>query len=785
LGNGHDAKNNRLPADGVGYLSRDFDQEGAGIVNINSHHLGLRLSLGLGLGLGLAMWAPPSALGQGDALSIERIFASPSLSGPRILGLQISPDGNRVSYLRGKDEDREQLDLWAYEVATGEHRQLLDSQALVADELLSEEEKTRRERQRLGGLRGIVEYSWADDSAALLIPLGGDLYYHDLSEEGRAATQRLTNTAEFETDSRLSPRGSYASFIRAQNLFVLDIKTGRERQLTQDGGGAIKNGMAEFIAQEEMGRNTGYWWADDESRIAFIRTDESSVDIAKRYEIYADEVQVVEQRYPYAGASNVSVELGIVELENSSIEWLENASDSDFYLPRVAWLPDSRTLSYQWQSRDQKHLELRFIDMESMKQRAVVHEQSDRWVNLNDDLRFLDNGEQFIWASERDGYKHLYLYSIDGDLIQALTAGSWAVDQVEGVNGNTIYFTAAASIPTERHLYSQSIVTTKPHQVRKITSTAGWHGITMSRDAALYLDSFSNQARPSRISLHDANGRELTAMLENEIDEDHPYWPYAALHRAAEFGTLTAADGQTLHFRLTLPPGFTPSRRYPVFLYVYGGPGTQTVVNSWGNLFEQYMLQQGFLVFSLDNRGMARRGTAFETPIEGLLGSIEVEDQLIGVEYLKSLEYVDPQRIGIFGWSYGGYVTLMALLKAPESFAAGVAVAPVTDWHLYDTHYTERYLGHPVANAAGYDGSSVLPWIAELALPLPPLLVVHGMADDNVLFTNSTKLFQSLQDAGQLFDIMTYPGAKHGLSGTQTQTHVYSTIAAFFQKHLD
>ncbi|MDH3534056.1 MAG: S9 family peptidase, partial [Gammaproteobacteria bacterium] len=712
-------------------------------------------------------------------------FASPSLEGPSIQGLTISPDGSRIGYLQGKDDDRERLDLWAYEVASGQRRMLVDSLVLVPEEVLSDEEKARRERQRIGGLRGIVEYRWSDDGRALLIPLGGDLYSYDLSAAPNEAVRRLTETPQFETDARLSPGGRYASFIRDQNLFVLEIATGRERQLTHDGGGTIKNGMAEFVAQEEMDRDTGYWWSEDESRIAFIRVHEDPVDIARRYEIYADDVQVVEQRYPYAGAANVRVELGMVEVGDGAIRWFDLGSETDFYLPRVQWLPDSRRLSYQWQSRDQKVLELRVVNTDSGTRETVLTERADTWINLHSDLRFLGDGERFVWASERSGQKHLYLHSLDGREPSALTAGDWSVDALEGVDDERIYFTAAAPNPTEKHLYSQALNTAEPRTPSRITEEPGWHQVTMNDAATLFLDRFSNQSRPPRITLHDPAGRRIVTMLDNPLDATHPYWPYSQRHSVPEFGTLTAADGQTLHYRLTKPYDFDPERQYPVFVFVYGGPHAQTVVNQWGRPFEQYMQQRGFVVFSLDNRGMGRRGHVFEAPLYRHMGSVEIKDQLAGARYLQSLGYVDPDRIGVFGWSYGGYMTLMALLQAPDIYAAGVAVAPVTDWRLYDTHYTERYLGHPDAADAGYEPSSVLPWVERLEGELPPLLVMHGMADDNVLFTHSTQLFEALQNRGLLFDAMPYPGGKHSLSGAGTQTHVYTTIAAFFERHLN
>ncbi len=720
---------------------------------------------------------------QAEALTIERIFASPTLEGPSLMKLKVAPTGDRVTFLRGKQDDREQLDLWEYHIADEELRLLVDSKRLVPDEgVLSEEEKGRRERQRLAGLRGIIEYAWAEAGDALLFPLGGDLYYYRLDQ---GSPKRLTATESFETDPQFSPRGNFVSFIRDQNLYAVDVRTGEERQLTSDGGGTIKNGMAEFVAQEEMDRDTGYWWSGDERRIAFLKVDQSPVAVTRRYEIDADEVRVIEQRYPYTGTPNVIVRLGVVEVEGGAITWIDLGEETDIYLPRVKWLPDSRRLSYQVQSRDQTRLDLNITDVAAGSPRIVLTETAPTWVNLHDDLRFLERQDAFVWSSERTGFRHLYLYATAGELIRPLTAGDWLVDRVEGVDeaAGRVYFTATEKSALEKHLYSQSLDTETPAAATRITRREGFHEIEMPKSAGVYIDTYSSRDQPPQVSLKRADGEHLTWLVENRIDEDHPYRPYLQAHRPTEFGTLEAADGQRLYYRVTTPLGFDPARQYPVFVHVYGGPGAQMVTKSWSRriLIEQYMAQHGFVVFALDNRGSKRRGKAFEDPIHLSMGTVEVDDQVRGVEFLKTLPYVDPDRIGVFGWSYGGYMVLMSLFQHPDAYAAGVSVAPVTDWSLYDTHYTERYMGTPEGNAEGYARGSVLPFAERLS---KPLLIAHGMADDNVLFTHSTKVFKALQDSGKLFDQMTYPGGKHGLSGTKTETHAYRTVVEFFEKHL-
>ncbi len=725
-----------------------------------------------------------AAISHAENLTIERIFASPSIAGPNLRSLQISPTGDRVTFLQGKADDREQLDLWEYNIAEQSTRLLVDSRVLVPEaEKLSAEEQARRERQRLAGLRGIVAYQWSANGDALLFPLNGDLYFYQLDS---AEAKRLTNTEAFETDPQLSPDGSQVAFIRNQNIFVIDIASGVERQLTMDGAGTRHNGVAEFAAQEEMDRDTGYWWSPDSRKIAFIQFDESPVEITQRYEIDADSVTVVDQRYPYTGTPNVILKLAVVSANGGEKQWLDLGSESDFYLPRVKWMPDSKHLMYQWQSRDQKTLELRVADLPKQHQHVRITETADTWVNLHHDLNFLNNTEQFIWSSERSGFRHLYLYSNKGELIRQITSGDWPVDKVEGIDEDAglVYFTANRDNATEQQLYAVGYQQDNA-PVQRISQQAGWHAIDMAGSANVYIDTFSSRSQPPQVSLHSADGQRLTWLLENALDDNHPYAAYLDSHQTTEFGELTAADGQTLYYRMLKPQGFDPAQRYPVFVYVYGGPHVQVVGNSWDRrlMFEQYMAQQGFVVFSIDNRGSARRGTRFENPIYRSMGTVEVQDQLTGVEYLKSLSYVDPDRIGMFGWSYGGYMTLMSVLQGQGAYALGVSVAPVTDWRLYDTHYTERYMQTPQQNPDGYQTGNVLSYTDNLPPQgQTPLLVIHGMADDNVLFTHSTLLFKDLQDKGKLFDVMTYPGAKHGISGSTSQTHVYRTIAEYFKQ---
>jgi dipeptidyl-peptidase-4 len=718
---------------------------------------------------------------QAKPLSLERIFDDPSLSGKSPVQLKFSPDGSRVTYLQGKTDDYNRYDLWEYNLEDNTNRVLVDSAELFSGpENLSDEEKARRERQRIFG-KGILEYTWSTDGKALLFPLNGDLYYYDLAS---AKSKKLTNTDAFETDARFSPKGNYVSFIREQNLYALALNSGKEIQLSQDGGGVIKNGMAEFVAQEEMSRMTGYWWSGDETKIAYTRVDESPVKEAIRNEIYADEVKLFNQRYPFTGTDNVKIQLGVVKLNNQHVDWIDLGKDEDIYIARAKWLKDSKTLSYQWQNRSQQTLELRFYDSESKKQKVALTENSDTWINLHFDLVFLKDKKHFVWASERDGFKHLYLYRTNGQLVRQITSGDWAVDSLKGIDEKKgiVYFAGRKDTPLESHLYSAPLF--KKGDSKRITEQGQYHNVVLAKDNKTFIDTSSSVNKPKSAALRKVNGEFITWLEENKLDNSHPLTPYLSNLATPEYGTLKADDGQIMHYRLFKPTNMSAGKKHPVIVNVYGGPHAQRVTNSWRskNLYFQYMAQQGYVIFQLDNRGSYNRGKKFEDAIYKNLGDVEVSDQIKGVEFLRTLDYVDAKRIGIYGHSYGGYMALMTMFKAGDYFTAGVSGAPVTDWALYDTHYTERYLGHPDTNAKGYEASAVFPYTDGLK---GPLMIYHGMADDNVLFTHATKLFKQLQDSEKQFEMMTYPGSKHSLRGKQVQTHLHQTITNFFNRHFD
>ena len=703
-------------------------------------------------------------------LTLERVFASPNLAGAAPRALKLSPDGKLLTSLRPRADDRERFDLWAVDTSTGDARMLVDSTKLGGGEL-SEAEKMQRERARIGGTRGIVGYDWAPDGNALLVPVDGDLYIAALD----GGVRRLTTTPQGELDATISPKGGFVSFVRDQNLHIIDLATGAERRLTRDGGGALSWGLAEFVAQEEMDRTKGAWWSPDDARIAIARVDESRVAVVSRAAIGADGTKVFDQRYPRAGAANAEVQLFVMRNDGSGLARVDLGTDDDIYLARVDWAPDGKTLYVQRQSRDQKTLDLLRVDPLTGASSVVLTERAKTWINLHDTFRALADGS-LLWSSERDGFGHLYRWA-SGKTVQ-LTKGSWnvrAVIAVDEANGR-IFFTGNRETPIEQGVYSVPLA---GGPVTMLSEAGWWNAATMNRSANQMIVTRSSPVQPEQTYLADADGKRVRWIEENRVEGTHPYAPYLAAHVRPEFGTLKAADGTTLHYKL-LKPALADGQRAPVFVQVYGGPGAgRQVTGNWGGAVQQYLVQQGWAVFSVDGRGTPDRGKAFEDSIYRAMSGVEVKDQLVGVDWLKSQSWADPQRIAVYGWSYGGYMALRLLQSAPGVFAAGVSGAPVTKWELYDTHYTERYMGKPQDPGDAYARANPLSFTDRLT---DPLLVIHGMADDNVVFENTTALMAKMQASVKPFETMVYPGQTHRVAGPGVSVHLWKTILNFLDR---
>ncbi len=706
-------------------------------------------------------------------LTFERVFASPSLDGPTPRQPKLSPDGRYLTLLRNRADDRERYDLWAYDRQTNEWAMLVDSEQIGSGRELSEAEKMQRERARVGSLKGIIDYQWAQDGSGVLVPLDGDLYLARLGGE----VLRLTDTEESELNPALSSTGRYVSFVRDGRLYVGGVGGNAQPITPEESGEAIRWGEAEFVAQEEMDRLTGYWWGPNDQRIAVERFDESGVGIVTRAAIGATGTQVFEQRYPVAGSPNARVELYVMNPDGGARVKVDLGDDPDIYLARVDWAPDGSALYVQRQDRGQTKLDMLKVDPATGRSEVLFTENAavpDYWINLSNNYKWLDD-VSLIWWSERDGFGHLYRYA-NGRWTQ-LTKGEWVVTRLVGVDqqAGRVFFQATKDDVLAQQVYSFDLA--NPAQVTRLTDPAFVNAASMDSEGQTLLVSRSADKQPPQSYIADQQGNRLTWIEENQVDADHPYAPFLASHRPTQYGTIPAEDGTTLHWEMVTPE-LEAGKRYPVYFYHYGGPGPQTVTKGWDGALRQAIVDKGYIWFALDNRGSANRGVAFEQPIYRAMGGAEVRDQKAGAEYLKTLPFVDPVKIAIDGWSYGGYMTLKQLQADPGLYAAGISGAPVTRWELYDTHYTERYMGTPQTDGEAYAAASVLPQAGAIE---DPLLIIHGMADDNVVFENATAVIAAMQEANVPFEMMLYPGYTHRVSGENISPHRYNTVFRFLE----
>lgn len=711
-------------------------------------------------------------------LTVERIWGQPSLSGSLKAEVEWSPDGKRLSYLetsgRGKDA---RTSLWVMDVASGERRVLVDAEKLEQFPP-PPSGATTASRQRTGGGRASQRrYLWAPSGEALLLVSAKGLFWFDLKMQ---IAKQLASDKSQATDPKISPDGRWVSFVRDYDLWVVNVTTGKEQRLTRGGREELMNGQLDWVYPEELEITTAYWWSPDSTRIAFLQMDERSVTRYPLVNFLAPTGETEWMRYPKAGGANPAVRVGVVSVKGGNPRWMDIGNETDIYIPRVNWLPDSRQLAIQRLNRAQTKLELLFADVSNGRSQVILTEEDPYWMNVHSDLYFSQNEKLggFLWASERSGYRHLYLYDLSGKLLRQVTGGNWEVTQVEGVDENdgAVYFTATEKSPLERHLYKVPLT---GGVASRLTVEDGTHSISLSPDARHYVDTHSNVLTPPRQDLYRADGTQAAVINENSVPELAEYGL-----QPVEFFQVRGADGNELNAMMIKPPGFDPARKYPVLIYAYGGPHAQVVTNSWGRtrfLWHQMMAQRGYIIFSVDNRGSAGRGHAFESHIYKKFGEHELADQLAGVDYLKSLSYVDGARIGIWGWSFGGYMTCYAMTNAPDVFKAGFAGAPVTDWLQYDSIYTERYMKRPQDNAGGYKKSSPVHQAGQLK---GKLLIAHGTGDDNVHVANTIELIEEFIKAGKYAEVMLYPARGHGISDSTAQIYLFRRVTQFFLDNL-
>lgn len=708
------------------------------------------------------------------ALSLERITADPPLSGRLPRQAQISPGGRWISFLRPAASDSEVLELWAQPSSGGEPRRLVASSDLLdgAEQKTTEAEKMALERQRITQ-RGITDYQWCGkDDEVLLLPLSGDLYLVRLGGNAPSFQRLSFDAGSPRRDPRCSPDGRRVAFVRDGNLWVLDLVPGASpRVLTTDGSATLSWGLAEFIAAEELDRKRGFWWSPDGLRLLALRVDESPVGLKTRARIFADRTAMTEQRYPAAGEPNAKVSAHVVDARSGAMRPLPLPADAE-YIARAGWFKDG-TPWLQWLPRDQTRLTL--TEYNTNGPRMVTTETDAAWVDVHDDLAELADG-RLLWSSETSGQRQLVMIDRKSGTRSPLTQQPETVLRLICAGAQGVLYSAA----TDRGRASELFVADLNGVTRPLPGSAPrqWRSAIADEGCSQALVTRSAWGSPPVLELRPLTGERVT-----QLPGDSPDTLLATLGGPQALD-LRAADGHSALNAFFFPPRPSTTKS-PLLVLAYGGPGAATVGWRWSGdtALIAYWQQRGYGVLMLDTRGSSRRDRDFMRAHYRAFGQVEVADLFAAVRQLPALlPQFDPQRVGFFGGSYGGFLGARAMLDADTPFAAAVAVAPVTDWTLYDTAYTERYLGMPDAGRAPAYAAANLQ--ARAALLQKPLMLVHGTADDNVLFEHSLRLMEALQNEGKIFDTIIYPGKAHGIAGRKARLHLYRSVDSFLEKHL-
>jgi dipeptidyl-peptidase-4 len=742
--------------------------------------------------------------------TLEAIHASDAFSPDRFRGGRWADEGPVITFIQPADTG-DATHLMRYNLETGDSTRVIDGTNLYADDV--------------DRLVPIEDYQFSESDDKVLI-------YTDSKQVWRANTkgyyyvydrsaQTLTPVAErddgYQMFAKFNPSATKVAFVRQRNLYVVDLSTGVETALTTDGSdGAIINGTVDWVYEEEFRIRDGWRWSPDGQHLAFLKLDESDTrefaltNYTTRYPEYK------RFRYPKAGEVNSEIKVGVIDVSavdtaeagqpqattyfdtktwDPALSKKEEARDPHEYLARIGWTPkiDGRHRVWLFRlNRDQNRLDLLYGDPTTGTVETILQQENETYIDVEDGtLSFLDDGEHFVFQSERSGYNHAYLYRNDGTALGPITGGDWEVTAFHGIDEEslTAYFTATKTASTERHLYRVGVSLGRHEAARspeKVSEAPGWHEVNLSKDQAYYVDAHSHREAPPTWTLHEADGTTVTTLtgndpLANRLDDlNLP---------STSFTTLPAADGTPLNTAIIKPTDFDPTRAYPVLMYVYGGPGVQTVTDQWGGsrqLWHQYLVKKhDVVVVSVDNRGTGGRGKAFQDVPYQRLGQPEAADQIHAAQALADSAWVDGDRIGIWGWSYGGYMTLLSMLRGegPSTFDVGLSVAPVTDWRLYDTIYTERYMSTPQANEDGYVKGAPQTY-ADRLREEQDLIIAHGNYDDNVHPQNSVQMMEKLQAAGKQFRFMLYPQKTHSIAGPDTRLHLFRMLTTFLAEHL-
>ncbi len=712
-------------------------------------------------------------------LTIEDVYTGKVLDARSVREPHWMQDSKRFSYVDAAPGSKVQT-LWMRDALAGELSVLVPEEALRlgADAPAGTEDSDHYLK--------IDGYQWSPDEQSILFAhlperrsARGDksLYVYSLVD----SKLRAVSTFESEhRNSKWSPDGKRIGYVRDDEVYVLTLDTARAVRLTDTATATRYNGRFGWVYEEELGLVDGWCWSPDGSRIAYCHVAEDDVPQIDITDFTHLHMQPVTMRYPKAGDANPTVRVGLIETPDALAEdgtvpetrWIPIDRDQEGYIARVQWTPCGRLL-IQWIPRLQNRIELLLVDPDTLATETILVETDEKWLSPPGDVTFVEGG--FLWLSERTGYRHLFLYGLDGACLRQLTSGDWSVEGIAGVDavGRRVLFTAAMPTPSERQILAVSL---NGGEAERISDATGVHNPLASPDGSLLLNTWSNANMPPVTTVLSAAGVTVATILKNTATR-------RAAYDLAEWERLTipAADGMMLEAMILKPLDFDPEKKYPAVMHIYGGPYSQSALDAYsgGRGLPQVLAAQGILSLIVDGRGGGGRGSDFAKITYLNLGRWEVHDQVQGANWLRAQPYIDPVRVGIWGWSYGGYMSLSCLLRSPDTFAAAVSVAPVTDWTLYDSIYTERYMQRPADNAEGYREGSVLTYADALK---GDLLIMHGLADDNVHFQNTARIIERFQKSGKSFEMMAYPGKHHGIEGVSA--HVYGLIVDFFVRKL-
>jgi dipeptidyl-peptidase-4 len=700
-------------------------------------------------------------------LTLEDIWKSRKFYPKGIYGIRSMADGEHYTVL-----EKDSINM--YEYKTGEYVKTIAS----GTQMTPEGDTTH--------LR-ISDYTFSKDETKLLIPTNTKSIYRYSSESEFYIWDIASETLEalsLDGKQRLadfSPDGTKVAFVRDNNLYVKDLEQNIEFKVTQDGEyNKIIYGTTDWVYEEEFAITKGFHWSPDGKKIAFYRFDESDVKewwMTTWGDLYPEHYKF---KYPKAGEDNSIVSIHIYDLQTQLITDVNVGEETDQYLPRFFWTKTQDKLAVFRVNRLQNYFEILLADANSGETEIVYTEKNHTYIEEShyDHVIFIDEN-RYIMTSEKDDFYHIYLNYFDGTPEEQLTSGNWDVTSILGYDeeNEKVYFTAAQQVPYNREVYWVNL----KGKVKQVSRDEGWNRPSFSSNYEYYINSWSDGNTPPVYTLNNTKGKTIRTLQDNSSLKD-TIANYNFSEK--EFFSFTTSEGVELYGWQILPPGFDPGKRYPVFMHVYGGPGSQTVTNSWGyfnHLWFQMLAQQGYIVASVDNRGTGARGQEFKKMTYMELGKYETIDQIEAARHFAAKDFVDPERIGIFGWSYGGYMSTLCITKGADVFSTAIAVAPVTNWRYYDNIYTERFMRKPQQNASGYDDNSPINHVDKLE---GNYLLIHGTGDDNVHVQNSMDLITALVNANKQFDLFLYPNKNHGIYGGNTRIHLYNKMTDFILENL-